>query len=327
MGVLQEGEPIQGAPVNFSRLARAIIAHRVRTAVGLILAFVLLFSGVHRVVVDFSATAFFAGEGEKREALDAYRDYWGSDDKIAIILVDGGDATLLTDKRIGILKELTAALRATDAAERLSSPTDVPRFQVQFGSPIPVGLLVDLPRQVAAQQAWREKILQNDFLVPSMLSEDGRLATIVVQLKGNVDDVVQVRGMVAELRREIATYQGQDGLLIRASGVPAVRADIGDMILQAQFMFVSISVVLMASLMFFLFRCFYGVLIPLISAITPCLLVFGIMGWMGEPIGLLNQAYFTLIPVIAIADAIHMVSRFREEFQRRVDAGRGKAHP
>ena len=311
--------------MSFSRLARAIIAHRVRTAVGLVLAFVLLFSGVHRVVVDFSATAFFAGEGEKRESLDAYRDYWGSDDKIAIVLVDGGDSTLLTEKRIGILKGLTAALRSTGAAERLSSPTDVPRFQLQFGSPIPVGLLMDVPAQLAAQNSWRERILNNEFLVPSLLSEDGHLATIVVQLTGNVDDVVQVRGMVSEIRAEISSYQGQDGLLIRVSGVPAVRADIGDMILQEQFMFVSIAVILMASLMFLLFRCFYGVLIPLVSAITPCLLVFGIMGWMGEPIGLLNQAYFTLIPVIAIADAIHMVSRFREEFQRRVDAGEAES--
>ena len=42
---------------------------------------------------------------------------------------------------------------------------------------------------------------------------------------------------------------------------------------------------------------------------------------MGEPIGLLNQAYFTLIPVIAIADAIHLVSRYREEFQRGLQSG------
>ncbi len=47
------------------------------------------------------------------------------------------------------------------------------------------------------------------------------------------------------------------------------------------------------------------------------------MGWMGEPIGLLNQAYFTLLPVIAVADAIHMIARFHEERRAPDEQGDG----
>jgi hypothetical protein len=238
-----------------------------------------------------------------------------------VVLVDGGQESLLDEKRIAVLKELTADLRASDGAEQVASITDVPRFRVQFGTPMPWGFLVDVPVGEAAQEAWRARLLDHPFFVPSLLSEDGTLASVVLQLAGNVDDVVAVRSKIASVREAIALHDGREGLSISLSGVPAVRADIGDMILQEQFLFVGIALVLMASLMMLLFRRFYGVLVPLVSAITPCLLVFGIMGWVGEPIGLLNQAYFTLIPVIAIADAIHMVSRFREEFQREVEAG------
>ena len=306
----------------FERIADVILRHRRLTAVALFLAFGGLFAGVHKVVVDFSATAFFAGEGEERENLDRYREFWGSDDKVAVVLVDGGEDTLLTSTRVDQLKSLTEAVRQVEATETVSSITDMPRFRVQFGNPMPWGLLVDVPEEESAQDVWRERLLSDPFLVPSLLSEDGRMASIVVQLSGNVDDVVAVRGRIAELRGVLSEFDGKEGLSVRLSGVPAVRADIGDMILKEQFLFVTLAVILMATLMMLLFRRFYGVLIPLVSAITPCLLVFGIMGWVGEPIGLLNQAYFTLIPVIAIADAIHMVSRFREEYDRGIRAGR-----
>src|SRR5690606_36820746 len=40
------------------------------------------------------------------------------------------------------------------------------------------------------------------------------------------------------------------------------------------------------------------------------------MGLRGEPIGLLNQIFLVLIPAIAVADAIHLLSRYHEESWR-----------
>jgi hypothetical protein len=85
------------------------------------------------------------------------------------------------------------------------------------------------------------------------------------------------------------------------------------MILKEQLVLISMSIVLMTSILWIMFGSLYGVVIPLLAAAIPSLMLFGFMGHVGEPIGLLNQCYFSLIPVIAIADAVHLVSRFREE--------------
>ena len=116
----------------FERIGDFVLRRRLFTAVALVLAFVGMFSGVHKVVVDFSATAFFAGDAEDRENLDRYRDFWGTDDKLAVVLVDGGEETLLTKSRVDQLKALTEAVREIEATEQVSSITDVPRFRVQF---------------------------------------------------------------------------------------------------------------------------------------------------------------------------------------------------
>ncbi|HWB79250.1 MAG TPA: MMPL family transporter, partial [Nannocystaceae bacterium] len=44
----------------------------------------------------------------------------------------------------------------------------------------------------------------------------------------------------------------------------------------------------------------------------PMLVLAGAMGWAGAPIGLLSQGYFILLPVIAVADGIHLVMRTGE---------------
>ena len=246
----------------FRRLAEWILGHRLITAVALLLGSLALFSGVHKVVVDFSATAFFAGEGEDRRNLDRFRDFWGTDDNLAVVLVDGGDKTLLTADRLATIKDLTQAIRETDAVVQVNSITDIPKFRVQFGNPMPWGLLVDVPKDPSVIESWQEELLSNPFLVPGLLSEDGSLASIVLQLSGDVDDVVMVRGRTATIRGVLSEFDGQEGLRVVLSGVPAVRSDIGDMILQEQVLFVSIAGFLMSALMFLLFRRFYGVVIP-----------------------------------------------------------------
>jgi len=72
----------------------------------------------------------------------------------------------------------------------------------------------------------------------------------------------------------------------------------------------------MGAALFWIFRRPHGVAIPALAAVVPLVLLLGLMGWTGEPIGLLNQSYFTLIPVLALADAVHLLARCHEERAR-----------
>ena len=89
---------------------------------------------------------------------------------------------------------------------------------------------------------------------------------------------------------------------------------------------VPVMMVLIAALLLLLFRRVHGVLVPGLAAAIPTLCVFGVMGVFGEPIGILNQSYATLLPAIVIADAIHLVSRFHEEARRNAAPGQRLSH-
>ena len=60
------------------------------------------------------------------------------------------------------------------------------------------------------------------------------------------------------------------------------------------------------------------VVLPVIGGVLPLFLLLGLMGWFAEPIGILNQFYFTLIPVIAIANGVHLLVRLQSEAGRQL---------
>ena len=133
-----------------------------------------------------------------------------------------------------------------------------------------------------------------------------------VELAFNTDDLLAFIPALAEIRAVIEKYDGQNGLAFQTAGIPAVRADVSQKMQEDMNVFTGLSFLFMFDLCF-LFRTVHGVLIPMFGAMIPALMLLGVMGWMGEPAGLVSQVYPILIPAIAVADVIHVLSRFHAE--------------
>ncbi|MEE2750834.1 MAG: MMPL family transporter [Myxococcota bacterium] len=309
----------------FLALARIVLARRLLFGVGVLFCFGVLVAGVTGLQVDFSARAFFAGEGQAATQLEEFKSYWGEDDDGLIVVVDGGGETLLARDRLEQLQELGELLGEDPAVAQVLSAVEVPRFKRDFlGATLPVPLLATVPAEDLGQEAWRaweQELLADPLLVPALLSEDGQYAALIVELGIDVDDIALVRPVVERLQTVAEEFGADRELRLLVGGVPMVRGLVSRMILDEQQRLVPIAFVLVLILLSLLFRSAYGVFVPMLAALLPTLMLFGLMGWVGEPISLLNQAYFTLIPVIAVADAIHMVSRFREEIRKNTPEG------
>ena len=309
----------------FQRLAEVVLARRLAWGVGLLCVALFLIAGIRHLQIDFSAQSFFGGDGEAVQILDDYKAFWGEDDNGLVVVMGGRGETVLTRSRLEQMKGMEETLKEDPAVGRVVGLTTIPRFKRDFlGQARPVPLLSTLPGESAsdaAWQSWRQSILGDPLLVPSLLAEDGQHAAMVLVLNIDVDDIARVRPVVNRLASLVMEQESAGDLDLEVGGIPMVRGEVSKMIVDEQARLVPLAMAIIAVLLTILFRSVYITLLPMVAAVLPCLMLFGVMGLVGEPVSLVNQAFSTLIPVIAVADAIHMVSRFREELWRSTPEG------
>ena len=308
----------------FGRLAASILRNRI-TSVVLLLAFVaFVSSGVAFLQLDFSAKAFF-GTGDPEQAfLAEHVERWGNDDQL-VLIVDGGGQTLLTAPRLSAIDQLIEELDEIPVVSAATGVTSIPEMSFDLlRPPLPVALLDTLPEDAEAIGDWQRERLDDPALVPSFLSPDGHWAAILVALEGNTDDLVAVSELLAPVRDVMEDFQGQEGLQLQLAGIPAMRVAIADAIASDQLLMVPLSASLVALVLWAVFRTPHGVLVPGVASLVPLAMLLGFMGWVGRPMGLLSQVFLVLVPTIAVADAIHLVSRYHEESARRL--ARGEPH-
>ena len=306
-------------------LTRAVLSHR-RTILALVLfALVLGLAGLSRLRVDFSAIGYFATDDQEIEELLEIRHRWGPDDNELLALVEVRAGTLLEPERVTALLRVARALERLPGVERVLALPDLPdwRRRDPERDDLRVRRLADSLLSDQGASALRREIVADSPYVPAVLSRDGQASLMAIRLFADeTDDILRVRRRVGAVRRLLREEQGTHGMRFTLAGIPAVRADAVALLIRDQVRLVPV-VLLSTCLILAMFLPFpRGVLVPLATAVVPPLLLFGSMGWVGAPVGILNQILFTLLPALAIADSIHLIHRFVAETSREETSSR-----
>ena len=309
----------------FDRLARTVLSHRLAWALALFVAFAATSYGGVSLEADFSVQAFFGAGDAELERLESFKDYWGHDDSVFLVVATVDEGDLLTPDRLRTLDELTLLLDQHPDVASVASLTQAPRILGDGPGMLDLRPVIetvpDEPPDHPSYRSWRDDLLQHPVHVPFLLSEDGQAASLAVELAIGGDDIQAIRAPIATLREHLGSFQGRDGIHLVTAGIPAVRSDFFDVIFEDQLVMFPVILVVLTILMLLLFRRAHALFACGAAALVPPAMVFGVMGMAGEPLGILNQSYITLLPVIAVADAIHLVSRFHEEARRLAPPG------
>lgn len=308
----------------FARLTRLILSHRRLASLALAVLVLVPVWGLQWLTIDFSARVMFGSADPALVQWSDSRERWGADDAVIAVIASVDDGTLLTRDRLERLKEVATALEALPGVESVRTVADVPRWQRgPLGRPVPVPLLATVPRGDDA--AWRQAVLDDTRLVPGLLSADGRHAALLTTMSISTDNAARLKPVVDAVSATVTSFE-DPGWRWRLAGIPAIRAGLVDEISRIAMVTLPGTLLLMGAVLVWMFRRPHGVWIPLVAAVVPTAMLLGTMGWVREPIGIINQVYLTLIPVIAVADAIHVVHRIHDGWRDRLAAGeRGPA--
>ena len=300
----------------FARLAQLLLSNRRISLSAFLLLVLTTTAGMAKLKVDFSFQAMIGSDDPAYGHLERFLEAWNGDEKILFILAQVKEGTLLESDRLDHLNELAVALKKRDVVRETVSLAQFPMPQENTGDLVFESIRDAAPKvsnESAQWEAWREEILKEDSIVPSMLSADGKISVMLVELDFDTDDLLAFIPALADIRSVVSQFEGQHGFHFETAGIPAVRADVSQKMQTDMNVYTSISFLMMFIILCFLFRTVHGVVIPMLGAMIPAAMLLGLMGWMGEPAGLVSQVYPILIPAIAVADVIHVVSRFHAE--------------
>ncbi len=305
----------------FAVLARWTLRHRLLASVLMALIIGSALAGLPRLRADLNARNFFSTNDPELERLDAHLAFWGKDDNQLLVLVSADSGALLTRPRLRRMAWAASALDSLASVLRVQGLADMPGFNESEGFVPRLPRIADsVPRGPSrAHRSWIWKLTHNSPYVPLLLSADGEVSSLLVTLDPELGDTETI-AVVASIKGRLQHFQGFEGLRFELAGVPAMRAAIFELMLGDQKRFMPLAFGLILLILCLLFRRVHGVLIPFLTAAVPMLMLAGVMGWRDEPISVLNQIYFTLLPAITVADAIHLLSRYHEELRRRCSA-------
>jgi len=306
----------------FASIARWILRHRLTTSLILLVLLCTAVTGATRVAADFSVEAFFGSDDHEVAELAEYKKTWGDDDAMLVLVVQSAVGSMLDAKRLHILEDLVVKLESSPEVQGTISIINTPLLLGETPGLLEFQSVSESRPDGAEDLAeWTERVLSNTALVPFLLSTDGSTASIVVDLDVDADNVRDLAPIVNRVRDIALEFSGKEDLWIGTAGIPAVRTDFFKLIFDDQLVVVPAVMLFVGILLLLLFRRFHGAFIPGLASLLPTGLVFGAMGFFGEPMGIMNQNYATLLPAIVLADAIHLVSRFHEEARRLAPPG------
>lgn len=316
----ENDEPATGLGRWFERLTVSILDNSVLYAIVLSAIVLTVSLGFFFLQINFNANQFYGTHDPETAYLEEYLNEWGADD-LMILVVDGGESSLLTRARLDVLSEVREAVETHPLVGATRSLVDHRRPQLSFFGIRSVPLVETMPIEETSLAAWQKGVLADESIVPSLLSVDGTKSAVVLTLTVDTDDMTANRRVLNGLNERLTAYEGREGLSFNLAGIPSLRGGVIDAIVADQIYLVPTAGGSVVLLLLLMFRSRHGVLVPVLACIVPLVMLLGAMGYTNQSLGLLNQTYLILIPAIAIADAIHLVSRYHEETRRVTQPG------
>ena len=318
----------------FRRLADWEIRHQRWVALGLAALSVFALIQLPRLRFDFRPEALLEFSPEEQAFADDFSRRYGVHDYLLLIALEGpGPGSVLDARGLTLLHRLTEAAGASDIAEHAVSLTTVPRRDLASGlmalgaGALPP-LIVSLPVTEADVGRVRAQVSTSRMLPRQLVSEDGSTAAVVVALAEAYRDHEALDRPLATLESTLETIVDADaveadgsGFQLHFGGLPFVRLETVRNLKSEQRRFWPLTAVLYLSLLWLLYRDAALTIAPLVAVGLASLWGLAMLPLVGSEVNVINNIVPSLILVIGVCNAIHMLHAYAAARRHGLDRG------
>jgi len=230
------------------------------------------------------------------------------DDRVIIVAVTTSD--VFTAKFLERLNRLTNRLAAIAGVDEALSLTNIKAIRREEGG-ISVGRLIDVSRLNQADAAELARLKQevtSDLLyVRHYVSADGKTASVDIFLKALGE--AETRALAEQVERVAKSEANGDEVFL--AGVPIVDARGIRSMLRDMLVLSPIAAVLCFGVFLFVFRSFWGAMLPISALIMGLIWTIGLMSLLGRPITLATLPLPTTLMAVGSSYIFHVLNQYR----------------
>lgn len=162
----------------------------------------------------------------------------------------------------------------------------------------------------------RAAVAESPLVVGRLVSADGTLAGVVVRLREEIGTGNERVDFIDRVDAWLDATPPPDGIQLHRAGLPHLRTAIVRHMARDQRVLVPTTVLICVILLFASFRWIPATILPLVAVGICVVQIIGAMAWFGEPLTILSNVLPTLIIIIELSNAVHLITRWEEELRR-----------
>ncbi len=265
--------------------------------------------GVGKLKVDDSLSSLFRSNTAEFRHFEEFSKNFPSSEYDVLMVVQGNN--LLERNSIDKLRTLVTDLQLIEGTRgvlSLFSARQPPEGTNQLPGPL---FPADLP-EGAAYEKLIQKVRANEIIKGKLLSDDGKLALIVIALDPAVANGDDDSKVIGEIRSSAAEDMQGTGLKVELSGVPVMRLEIRNAVERDQLLYNSIGFAAGCLIAILFFRRVSFMIIAAGPPLIAILLALGTLGWLGFRLNTFLNVMTPLIMVISFSDSMQLTFAARD---------------
>ncbi|MBC6989839.1 efflux RND transporter permease subunit [Hymenobacter sp. BT491] len=241
---------------------------------------------------------------------EKYSARFGNDNDYVLLGLEApAGRTVFDSQFLTRVDSLTRFIQQRPHIEHVTSPTNATNPVVEGLGMFNVPYLH--PAEPARRAADSALVYRTPGLVDNLIARDARAVTILFQTSPNLSKPPG-DSMLAAVRTELAR-QGFAENQYHLAGKLVAQSIFVDRLQRELVVFMSLSVVLVTVLLWFTFRTWWGVVLPLVVVLGAILWGLGLMSACGVSIDLMTALLPVMLFVVGMSDTIHIITRYVTE--------------
>jgi predicted RND superfamily exporter protein len=176
-------------------------------------------------------------------------------------------------------------------------------------------LVPQKPTSQATVDSLKNQILSLKFYDGLLFNSKTNVYILAITLKKSVlNDKIRMT-ITDNIVQRAEVYASQTGLKLHYSGLPYIRTVMARTVQRELFLFVLLSIIVAAFILYLFFRSFKVVLSSLIVVAISIIFTLGLIGLFGFKISILTGVIPSLIVVIAIENCIYILNKYHWEYR------------